>query len=366
MPRQRKGARLHWRKRGDGRDSVWEIRDGLTRLSCGTQDLEAAEAKLTAYLESKMRPTGPTASHDLTISMALTIYGEEHAINLTSPESVGYSIDALLPFWKNRPVSAITGASCREYASSRITKFGKPASNATIRRELAVLQAAVNYCHREGYLTSAPVVTLPAPPPARQRWLTRQEAAWLLRGARHLQVSGKHLADFILHGLYTGSRKQTILAMRLDVPSLRGGHVDTVNGILYRKPQGKSETKKRQRPARLPRRYLSYLRSQTRNGRRYVVEDYKGRQVGDIRKAWSRAVVLAEELAARKGIEIDLSDVTPHTLKHTAITWLLQRGATIWDAAGYFSTSAETIEKVYGHHSPYHQKSALDAFDRRQ
>ncbi|MCU0895126.1 MAG: hypothetical protein MUD06_12555, partial [Rhodospirillales bacterium] len=230
---------------------------------------------------------------------------------------------------------------------------------------LAVLQAAVNYCHREGYLVSAPVVTLPPAPPPRQRWLTRQEAAWLLLGARALNANGRHLADFILHALYTGSRKQTILAMRLDTPSPVGGHVDTVNGILYRKPQSKIETKKRQRPARVPQRYLSYLRSQKRNGRQYVVEDYRGRQVGDIRKGWSRAVVLAKELAAAKGIYIDLSDVTPHTLKHTAITWLLQRGATIWDAAGYFSTSAETIEKVYGHHSPHHQKTALEAFNRK-
>ncbi|WP_425053091.1 hypothetical protein [Psychromarinibacter sp. S121] len=173
------------------------------------------------------------------------------------------------------------------------------------------------------------------------------------------------MADFILHGLYTGSRKATILGMHFDTPSIVGGHVDTEQGILYRKPQGKRETLKRQRPARLPARYLAYLRIQARNGRKYVVEDYKGRRVGSIKNSWSSAIVLARELAAAKGIDIDLTGVTPHTLKHTAITWALQKGATTWDAAGYFSTSIDTIERVYGHHSPDFQKTAVDAMNRR-
>jgi integrase len=66
----------------------------------------------------------------------------------------------------------------------------------------------------------------------------------------------------------------------------------------------------------------------------------------------------------KKGIHLDLSDVLPHTLKHTAITWALQRGATIWDFAGMFSTSAETVQRVHGHHSPDWQKSAVDAMNR--
>lgn len=39
--------------------------------------------------------------------------------------------------------------------------------------------------------------------------------------------------------------------------------------------------------------------------------------------------------------------------------------ASIWDTAGYFSTSAETIERTYGHHSPNHQATAVKAMDMR-
>ncbi|MBL3596147.1 integrase [Rhodovulum sulfidophilum] len=312
------------------------------------------------------------------MSMCLAIYAEEHAAHISAPERIGYAIEALDEFWRDLAVSAVSGGTCRRYAKSRVRRFKDgstcPISPGTIRRELNVLQAAINYCHGEGYLITAPKVVLPVRPDPVERFLTRQEAAWLLRAARNLRRDGRHLTDFILHGLYTGSRKDTILGMHIDTPSVSGGHVDTVNGILYRKPMGKAETNKRQRPARLPPRYLAHLRRQAANGRRFVVQDCDGYRVGDIRKGWARAVRLAEELAAGQGIEIDLTMpdgkggrkyITPHVLKHTAITWALQRGASIWDAAGYFSTSPETIQRVYGHHAPDHMQSAVEAMDRR-
>ena len=61
--------------------------------------------------------------------------------------------------------------------------------------------------------------------------------------------------------------------------------------------------------------------------------------------------------------EANLQAVTPHTLKHTAITWAMQNGVTTWEAAGFFATSQETIEKVYGHHSPGFMESARRAME---
>lgn len=365
MPRKTKGARLIWRNRSaEGFASFWEIRDGTTRISCGTDDRQQAEEKLAEYIGEKYRPTGPVSAQEMLVADCLVIYGEEHAPHVAAPWRLGYAIEALLPFWSSRKVSEITGNHCRAYGKSRITKRG-PASPGTIRRELNVLQAAVNYCLKEGKLTTPAQVSLPARPAGKERWLTRQEAAWLLRAARNLRLDGRHLADFILCGLYTGSRKTTILELHIDTPSISGGHVDTVQGLLYRKPMGKVMTKKRQGTCRLPNRYLAHLRRQARNRRKFVVEDYKGRRVGDIETGWKRAILLAAELARTKGINIDLSDVTPHTLKHTAITWAMQKGASPWDAAGYFSTSLRTIEEVYGHHSPDHQQSVVAALNRR-
>jgi len=93
--------------------------------------------------------------------------------------------------------------------------------------------------------------------------------------------------------------------------------------------------------------------------------DHTGARIGDPKKGFAHAKLIAEDLARKAGQPIDLSDVTMHTLKHTAITWALQAGASVWDAAGYFSTSPETIQRVYGHHSPDHQRSAVEAIERR-
>lgn len=289
----------------------------------------------------------------------LDYYGEHWAPQTASAQRIGYAIEALDSYWGDKPVASVRGATCRDYASFR----GR--SDGTVRRELGVLQAAMTFCVKEGLLDSAPKVSLPPSPAPRERWLTPQEAAWLIRGARALNRDGRHLAYFILCGLYTGSRKQTILNLAIDSRAAGAGYIDTENGVIYRKPEEKVETKKRQRPARLPQRYLAHLARQAAAGRRFVVEDYKGRRVKDIKSGWRRAVGLAEELAAKKGIHLDLSDVVPHTLKHTAITWALQRGANIWDVAGMFSTSVETVQRVYGHHSPDWQKSAVDAMNRK-
>ena len=53
-------------------------------------------------------------------------------------------------------------------------------------------------------------------------------------------------------------------------------------------------------------------------------------------------------------------DVTPHTLKHTCATLMLQNGVSTWTVAGLLGTSEAVICKVYGHHAVEHLRSAAD------
>ena len=53
---------------------------------------------------------------------------------------------------------------------------------------------------------------------------------------------------------------------------------------------------------------------------------------------------------------IDLSDVSPHTLKHTAVTYYFQNGGTLARGANYFATSSRTLEHIYFDHSPHEQE----------
>jgi len=84
----------------------------------------------------------------------------------------------------------------------------------------------------------------------------------------------------------------------------------------------------------------------------YVIS-FEGCPVADIKKAFGAA-------ARRAGV----SDVSPHTLKHTAVTWAFMAGMTLEQATDYFSTSRDTLEDVYRSYSPHAQKEAAAIMDR--
>jgi hypothetical protein len=63
-------------------------------------------------------------------------------------------------------------------------------------------------------------------------------------------------------------------------------------------------------------------------------------------------------------LSIGDGNITPHTLRHTAATWLIQNGAPMWDAAGFLGMSEKTLRDVYGHHHPEHLRSAASAISR--
>ncbi|MCB1341410.1 MAG: integrase [Pseudooceanicola sp.] len=340
MPRPAKPARLvKWKH-----SPYWQIRHGNTSSSTGCTSRLEAEAVLAEFIRQRDRAHTSHEPGQITVAEVLTIYAEEHAPTTADPGRIGYAIDALLPFWGEMKLSAVKGETCRRYAKHRAKAPG------TIRRELGALQSAINYCHREGYITAAPLVTLPEKPEARTRWLTREEAAKLLWTAYR---RSPHIARFILIGIYTGTRRDAILRMGF-APNTVGGWFDLDRGIMYRRGDGERETKKRRTPAPIPRQLLAHLRRWKAQGGLWAVE-FSGARVGSIKTAFPSAVAAA-----------GLGDVTPHTLKHTAITWALQGGASVWDCAGFFATSPETIERVYGHHSPNHQASVLRAIEGRK
>ena len=334
-----------YRRKDRGRYYV--IRDtGGREFATGTRDRREAEAALARYLAEKERPIGPTEPSEMTIATALEIYCSERAQEVKDPRRIGYSVAVLVPILGSLPVGNITGAVCRRYGKVR----GK--APGTIRRELGVLQAALNYCHTEGYLTSARKVRLPAKPAPRDRCLTGDEAARLLRAA-YRNPKGRHLARFILVALYTGTRSDAILRLRY-MPNTEGGWVDTRAGRMYRRGAGVAETKKRQPPIPIPRPLLAHLRRWERNGAQYVV-DVGGQRVGSVKTAWRTAL-------RESGIE----HARPHDLRHTAITWAMQRGIDKWAAAGFFGLTLDMLESTYGHHHPDHLRSAVEAMERRR
>lgn len=218
-------------------------------------------------------------------------------------------------------LSAVTGASCRAYAKSR----GGPGG---ARRNLEDLRAAINHHAKEGLHRGEVRVVLPAKGAPRERWLIRSEAATLLWTCwRHREVQTahrgslrgqkietdkrplRHLARFILIGLYTGTRGAAIASAS---PRREGGRsfVDLDAGIFYRLAQGRRATNKRQPPVPLPRPLLAHMRRWERLGiaKQHFV-DWHGKPVSSVKTAFRTAVRLAK-------LSTDDGNVTPHTLRH--------------------------------------------------
>ena len=344
MPRPAKGARLYWRRGSSRKPAQWVILDtgGIERVT-GTTDQRNAEKALSDYIRERDRGIrGAASAEELTVGQILHVYGEEHAPHVQDPARIAYAIDALLPFWETRRVAAVTAATCRRYAVER------NAAQGTIRKELGTLRAAINYCHAEGVLLTAPKVTLPAKPPARDRVLTRDEVARLLRSAR-AKPELRHVARYILLAL-TGTRMTAVLSLRFERHP-GGGWIDVERGVLYRRAADQIDTAKRRPPVKLPKRLLSHCRRWSREGG-WVV-NFRGARVASIKSSWRRVCQ-----------DANLPGVTRHTMKHTAITWAMMSGVPLADAAAYFGTTVRTLEDNYLHLHPEFQKATAEAMDR--
>ncbi len=133
--------------------------------------------------------------------------------------------------------------------------------------------------------------------------------------------------------------------------NLQWSWIDLDQGVMRRREQGETETKKRTPPVRLGRKILVHLRrwqEADRHKNRYVIH-YDGQPIKKLKRSWATACRQA-----------GLKDVSPHTLRHTRATWLMQSGVDPWEAAGHLGMSVETLQRVYGKHSPDFQKRAAD------
>ena len=155
-----------------------------------------------------------------------------------------------------------------------------------------------------------------------------------------------HLYRFVILGLTTGSRSGVLMALRWTQIELDGR-------VMHRRPKGVAEDKKKKTPpVRLGKALTRLLRRWKRRddaaGIKHVIS-YNGRPVKKLKRVWSYAVKAAK-----------LKGVSPHTLRHTRATWLMQQKVDPWEAAGHLGMSVETLMRVYGHHHPDFQEKAAE------
>ncbi len=290
MSRHAKGARL-WLEPEErdqqgrlARRATWVIRDGShkVRTGCARADREGAERALAEYIAKKYKVPRERGRHpsEILVLDVLNIYLADKATKHSDPSITKGRIMTLAAWWGDKTLAQVNGTTCREYVAYRTAQprraakpdiTGKPARMVTAagaRRELEDLRSAINHHRTEGLCSEVVGVALPEKNEPREDWLTRYEAARLISAAWRARQKmgegvtdrpvGRHLARFILVGLYTGTRHTAICSAAFN-PAIGRGHIDLETGVFYRRPQGSRQTKKRQTPVRLPERLLAHL-----------------------------------------------------------------------------------------------------------
>jgi hypothetical protein len=256
--------------------AVWMIiKDGDRHIATGcvaspseTKPPGEAEQALADYIARKYQPQRRRQNiENIDCADVLSIY----LTDIGEPGGqfeIEARIDRLNEFWGGEKLSAVNAQACAAYVKRRGTRGGA-------RRDLETFRAGINHHAKEGFHRGVIRVSLPPKGEARDRWLTRNEAAALIwhcwrhreKQTVHAGMSKgdpvstnrrplRHIARFILIGIYTGTRAGAIASASPYADPGRS-YIDLEHGIFYRKPIGKRATKKSQTPAPIP---LAHLR----------------------------------------------------------------------------------------------------------
>jgi integrase len=385
MPRPSKGPRVTIDDRG-----MYIIRDGQTKrgTGCYARDGASAEAiahkKLAAYILSKHDPAkaldrnNPNATKIADV-LALEMKRIAGAVMPAHRKKELITLCENMGNWfGSHAIGDLNGDLQEKYARERkrwamvlvdrkrtVVKTDEPAPIAAYR-DLKILAAAINRFFKKkiGGVQTRFSPVLPDAPKARERWLTRDEAAKILwrawRERKKTKNDGskgrhtrRHIARFILVGLYTGSRAGDICGAAL-IPTIGRGYVDLDRGIFKRKPDNKKETSKKQPTVPIPPRLLAHMRRWKRLGiSKQAVIEFNDKPVANVSAGWDSMIVDMGLTTEDRSMRI-----VRHTLRHTAITWYLQpdrrtgKSVDIEIVSQYCGVSVATIRKTYRHVMP--------------
>jgi integrase len=342
MARRNQGPRLKWHRYGAAYYICWSENGRSHERSTNTGNIQEAQAIFAEWLALRQKPTGPSSPAETLVTDILTDYALARGEKVIGRETLANNITALARLWEGKTVADVPS-----YVPTYLKK--RNLSPGTMRRELGVLRTAINHAHTHGKLTQPVAVDLPQSPLPKNRFLTRMEAAALIRAAKLDPKARLYMPLFIFIGLYTGRRKEAIL-------SLRWPQIDLDAKLIDFEIAGRSRTKKRRGRIPIPDRLLPHLiRARRRGSDLGPVLHINGKPIGNIKKGFTAA-------CRRAGID----GVTPHTLKHTAITWACQSGVDLYQLSGFFAVTMKTLTETYAHHHPDYMKEAANSVGFRR
>lgn len=279
------------------------------------------------------------------IKEALEHYYKERERELSDPYRLELAIKQLYALIGQLKLKDIDVPSCRKYKDKR-NKMG--VSDSTVARELGVLKAAANSAVKWKLIKSSdmPTFEIPTNLPRREIWLHRDEVTTLFK----FSEKDDKLSLFVNLLYVTASRRKAI-------EELEWSQLDFNRKTISLNKPGQKVTKKR-RPivpmgslySILKRAYnirvTPYVLGKKTNRYRQFIQLLKDCHLLDVREKDGRP-------AGR---------ITPHILRHTRATHLLEAGMSIYNVATLLGDNPTTVEKVYAHSCTSNLEKELSKF----
>lgn len=318
------------------------------RLSLATREADTAQARFAAFLaEGKAIISGDASPAKLTVNEVIDAYLDEHVKKqCVASEHRSRLFRAVRLEFGKRAISSLAINDFETYAEKRRNgalnanaNGARNATNGTIHCEIWALRTAVNHAIHRRRMDSreAPIWAFPEKPKVKcDKWLTMEEID-TLQGA----ATSRRVEIFIPVAYWTAGRKTAVEMLQVNRVDFDAQKID-----LH--PPGARRTKKRNAVVPIMRELESILKV-----------ELKGKRPEDL-VIGGGCSIAAHFTETVKAAGFEDRGVTPHWLRHSRATHLLQRGKALFHVAGLLGDTMQTVERVYGHHCPDNLREALE------
>lgn len=253
--------------------------------------------------------------------------------------------DHLKPFFGDKPLTQIASFDIERYKKYRLDAKATPA---TINRELAVLSHLCSKAIEWKWLDHKPFhIPRLKEPQGRITYLTTEQAQTLLEVAA--KDDCPHIYMFILIGLDTGMRLNEILQIQIE-------NIYLDRRVIY---IPKAKAGDREQP--ITRDLVNFLKKHLNS----VPKSQKWLFPSATSKTGHIVNIVGPYRRVVEKAGLDTKEVVRHTLRHTAITHLVQSGVdlpTVKRISGH--KTLQMVEK-YSHQNGEHIQAAMDTLSNR-
>ncbi len=269
-----------------------------------------------------------------TVAEALTFYVKEKS-HVAAPQRLEIAANHLTAILGKFQLQDIDLSTCKIYKKKRLQKV----SLATVARELGVLKAAARIAVKWKLIKpdKMPIIEIPGNLPKRMVWLLKDESKKLYD---YLTYHDELFTTAFIRLLYeTASRRRAI-------ETLEWSQINWANSTINLQKPGQKVTKKR-RPTVPISKDLAFLLGAIFKEKK--VNDYVFGSTMDRLRNFQTVLKIVDLETVKERDGRPAGKVTPHTLRHSRATHLLEAGMPIYTVAQLLGDNPLTVQRTYAH-----------------